>query len=355
MGADDEQREHSGPAGSDAERRFARAAAAELRATGRETRIQAVWIRPAWWLVQALCAGAGVVASVVSVDTPLAGLIVAAAALLLAIADVTRVPLLRRLTIARATQDVVSPPPRRDGERAVTLVITAPLDRLRRGLPYRLHVPLIALSLASLAVVAACAGARLADVDATWLSAVQLVPTIVLLVALVAFLDQGFAEPFPDDRATEAALALVRQLDADPPRHLDVAVVLAGAGSSHGAGLRAWLAGRRARGMRPSDVAIVDLQPHAGSEQVWWERDGVVFATGLHPQLRSAARGAAAGDPELGARAVTGPDATGAGVARGAGWPAIAVGVGDDARVSVAFAEALVRDLDERLATPASG
>ena len=108
----------------------------------------------------ALRRGSASLASVISVDAPLAGLIVAAVAFLLAVADVTRLPLLRRLTIARATQNVVSAPPGRDAQRPVTLVITAPLDRPRRGLAYRLRVPMIGLSLASLLVVAGCAGAR---------------------------------------------------------------------------------------------------------------------------------------------------------------------------------------------------
>ncbi len=350
MGEDGATADDGGTTGSDGERRLALALAGRLRDAGREARVQPFWVRPAWWLVQALCAAAGVVASVVAVGDALAGLIVAGAALVLAAADLTRLPLLRRLTIARASQTVVSPPVPRPGERAVTLIVTAAVDRPRQGWQRRAGLPLIALALVSLALVTGCAAARLAGAG-SWIGVVQLVPTIVLLVALAGFLDEGLADPARDDRAPEAAVELARLLDADPPRNLDVAVVLAGAGAALGAGLRRWLDGRRARGMNPLDVAILHLEawPAAGEDVLWWRRDGIVLAAALHPQLREAASAASAELAEPGARVRSGPDATGAGVARAAGWPAIAVGVGEDRTACVAFAHSLVRHLDGAL------
>ena len=339
-----------GTTGSDGERRLALALAERLRTGGREARVQSFWVRPAWWLVQAVCAAAGIVASVLAVGDALAGLILAGVALVLAVADVTRFPLLRRLTVARATQTVVSPPVVRPGERAVTLIVTAAVDRPRQGLQRRLGTPLIALSFVSLALVAGCAAGRLVGAG-DWIGVVQLVPTIILLVALAGFLDQGLADPADDDRAPEAAVELARLLDDDPPDNLDVAVVLAGAGAALGAGLRRWLDGRRARGMRAQDVAILHLEawPATGEDVLWWRRDGIVLAAALHPQLRVAATEASAELGEPGARVRSGPDATGAGAARATGWPAIAVGVGDDRAASVGFALSLVRHLDEAL------
>ncbi len=350
MDGDETTAQHGGTTGSDGERRLALVLAQRLREDGREARVQAFWVRPAWWLVQALCAAAGVVASVLAVGDALAGLIVAGVALVLAVADVTRFPLLRRLTVARATQTVVSPPVAGPGDRAVTLIVTAAVDRPRQGLQRRLGAPLIALSLVSLALVAGCAAGRLAGAG-SWIGFVQLVPTIALLIALAGFLDQGLADPAVDDRAPETAVELVRVLDADPPRNLEVAVVLAGAGSALGAGLRRWLDGRRAREMRPQDVAILHLEawPAAGGDILWWRRDGIVLAAALHPQLRTAATAASADLAPPGARVRSGPDATGAGAARATGWPAIAVGVGDDRAACIAFLLGLVRHLDEAL------
>src|SRR4051794_5461190 len=93
---------------SDAERRAARRHAAILRRAGRTVHVEALWVRPAAAPALAACAAAGVAASVLSVDHALAGLIVAGVALALALAELGPLPLLRRLTYARATQNVLS-------------------------------------------------------------------------------------------------------------------------------------------------------------------------------------------------------------------------------------------------------
>ena len=58
------------PACSDAERRRAAKLARALEASGRSTRTVTLWVRPYWWAAVALCAAAGVLASVVGVDNP---------------------------------------------------------------------------------------------------------------------------------------------------------------------------------------------------------------------------------------------------------------------------------------------
>src|SRR3954454_9809368 len=107
---------------TDAERRAARRHAAALRAAGRTVRTETIWIRAAWAPVLAACAAAGVAASVVSVDHPAVALTIAGAALVLALAEQSPWPVLRRVaTFARATQNVVSPSAA--PARAVTLVL----------------------------------------------------------------------------------------------------------------------------------------------------------------------------------------------------------------------------------------
>ena len=340
--------ESSGTAGSDAERRFALELARDLRDGGRDARVQTFWFRGAWWLTLAACAAGGIVASVLSVGNPLPGLVVAARAAVLAAAELTGFPVLRRLTRARASQNVVSPPPSRPGERPVTLILTAATDRPRRGLATRLRLPLPVLTIAALVLIGACAGLRVAGIDDGWVGAAQVVPTLVALVALVTFLDQGVADVAERPPAAAAVLELARVLDAEPPRHLDVAVVLAGAGAAQAAGLRRWLDGRRRRGMLAAQVAIVHLEPTG--EPLWWERDGIALPSALHPQLRDCAREAAAGDPPA-ARPVRRMQGTAAAWARADRWPVIAVGVSDD---DVQFVRTLVRNLDERLGASSS-
>ncbi|MCW3039625.1 MAG: hypothetical protein JWM31_1530, partial [Solirubrobacterales bacterium] len=119
--------EDRGPC-SDGERLAAREAAKELRAIGRRgVRTRTVWVRPGGPWVAAALAVAGVVASVLSVDHPVAGLAVALSALVLLLDDrFGRAPLLRRFTYARATQNVVSGPWSDDAP--VRLIVTASLD-----------------------------------------------------------------------------------------------------------------------------------------------------------------------------------------------------------------------------------
>lgn len=342
--------EQSGVAGSDAERRAALALAGRLRELGREPRVQTLWVHPAWWAPQALAAALGVAASVTGVSAPVAGLAIAAAALLVALLDLAPAAPLRRLTPARATQNVVSAPAEIP-PGAVTLIITAAVDRPRRGLARRFPGGVLRWSLGALTVLLLCCVARVAGLEADWLGWVQFPPTLVLLVCLLALLDQAVADPGEnDDRgALEAALALTAALDGDPPAHLAVAVVLAGAGGGQSAGLRAWLRARRRRGLLPADVALLHLEPTLGEAPSWWARDGLVIAGRLHPQLVRAARAAAAGDPDLGATERTRLTGTAAAIARRGRWPAIAVGIGDP-EPGVAFAQALVRELDGELA-----
>src|SRR4051794_36603052 len=205
---------------SDAERRAARRHAATLRRAGRTVRVEALWVRPATAATLAACAAAGVAASVVSVDRPLAGLIVAGVALALAAAELGPLPLLRRLTYARATQNVLSAAAAGAPAKPVTLVLVAATDRPRAGLLHRAGIPPGPVTVPALALVAACAAARVAfDAGGTLLGAVQLVPTAALVLAVGGLVDAAVAAPAPaDEGAVEAVITAARRLDAAPAR-----------------------------------------------------------------------------------------------------------------------------------------
>jgi hypothetical protein len=249
---------------TDAERRAALALAARLRGAGRVPRIEARWVRPGWPAWQALFAGAAVVGSVLSVDHPTTGLIVAGAALALSLAHGRgRLPLGR----ARATQDVVAPAPQ---PREVTLVVMAAVDRPRSALLHRVPVPLIWLR-AALGLTAALAAARVAGIEGIGLGAAQLVPAVVLLVALAGFLDAA-VEPAAeaDAAATDAAIELAT--------HAPWAeIVLVGGGEP---GLRARL---RADRRSPEEVVVLWLEP--ASKSAW---------RSAHPTLAALAHDAGA-------------------------------------------------------------
>ncbi len=337
---------------SNAERLTARRAVRELRAVGRRgVRTQTEWVRPAGTLVAAALALAGVGASVAAVDHPKAALGVLVAALVLLAGDLSgRAPVLRRLTYARATQNVISVGGR-PGAR-VRLVVTACLDtprgglldssgrlarllsRTRRGLRGHLPGRYGALLIGLLGVIA-CVGARVAGVDGRWLGAVQLAPTLVLLAAtglLVDALTARVGRPGAGANASAAAvaIALVAALDRRPPQALGVDLVLAGAGEAGALGMRCWVRRQRRDGVRPEDVAVLHIAACGRGRPVWWTRDGLVLARPYHPQLVRVAERTAAAEAHLGARPHQTRRATGASAARAAGWPAIAVGCVDD-------------------------
>ncbi|MDX6697570.1 MAG: hypothetical protein QOE65_967 [Solirubrobacteraceae bacterium] len=378
--------------GTDAERRAARWLAAVLREDlDREAQVETVWVRPHQALVVALHAVVGVAASLVAATRPAVGLGLALAALLSWVLDgLGLVHLLRRLTPARATQNLISPPTaatRSGRQRIVRLVITAPYDAGRGGLARREAVrravawlrgvtrgrlPGAGTFLAlALAAIAALAGARLAGADGTWVGVVQLVPTVGLMAALALAVDSTLSRTVPGagDPAsgTAVALALAAALDRGPPRHLGVEVVLAGAGQGPSLGMREFVAARRRR-WRPEATAVLELRACARGRPRWWVSDGAVVPQRLHPTLAGAAAEVAS---DHDARPHRGRQASGAWRARRARWPAIAVGTLEDEawsrdshtdrdtpdrvdpramRDALAFALAIVRALDDDLA-----
>jgi hypothetical protein len=271
---------------TDAERRAALALVRRLRRARRSPHVEARWVRPGWPAWQALCALAGVVGAVLSVDHPLAGLIVAAAALAVSAAHGRgRLPLGR----ARATQDVVAPARE---PRAVALVVLAAVDRPRTSVLGRVPAALELLQ-GALALTVALTVARVAGADGTLVGAAQLVAAVGALVAAAGFFDaivQPAAEA--DPAAANAAIAMAR---AAPWAE----VVFVGAGEL---GLRARL---RAERRAPEATVLLWLEPAA---LPWWRS--------AHPTLAAIAgeagaprrRGRALPAGERPALALGGPD-----------------------------------------------
>jgi hypothetical protein len=333
--------------GTDAERRAAVWLAQVLRDDlGREVTTETVWVRPQRAAVLALHAAAGVAASVVAASQPAVGLGIAAAALVSWCLDQLGFAHLgRRLTPARATQNLHSPPTAATAtgrQRIVRLVIAAAYDAPRTGIARRElfrrvlarlheltrgHVPgsgaVIALALAA---VAGLAGARLGGIDASWVGAVQLVPTIVLLGAVGFAVDAGLVRvgPGANDPASGAgvAIALAAALDQDPPRHMGVELVLAGAGDGPSLGMRAFARSRRKR-YRPEATAVIHLAACGRGRPRWWVSEGLLLPLRFHPRMRELAR-------KAGGAPYRGHGASGGWRARLVRWPAITIGCLED-------------------------
>ena len=276
-------------AGTDAERRAAVLLASDVAERGHAVWTDTHWLRPGWAWPVAFASLLGAAGSLVSVTAPLAGVIAAAvAALCLALESAGITSPLRLLTRRRATQCVVSLPEDHDG---VTLIVAAPYDAPRRGLVLNDRWRSAAAGLGdarpwlagcALVITGAAAG-RLAGAEATWLGAIQLVPTVVLIAALAAAVDIALSEFSPGAgpaSAAAVAMAIHEELASDPGG-IAAGLLLYGAGASGPHALRAQL--RRERADRLLTV-VRELGPCAEGEPAWRTR---------HPQLRRAAQLAA--------------------------------------------------------------
>ncbi len=334
--------------GTDAERRAAQWLRQVLRDDlDREVVTETVWVRPQRAAVLALHAALGVAASVVAASRPAIGLGVAAVALVSWCLDALGwAHIGRRLTPARATQNLISPPTaatRSGRKRIVRLIITAPYDAPYSGIAGRelLRRPLArlraltgghlpgsgALVALALAAITGLAGARLDGIDDSWVGAVQLVPTVVLLAVLGLSVDAALSRPGPgaNDPAsgTGVAIALAAELDREPPRHMGVEVVLAGAGSGPALGMRDFARGRR-KAYRAEATAVVNLAACGRGRPRWWVSDGPLLPLRYHPRLRELAAREGGGAP------FRGHGATGGWRARLVHWPTITVGCLED-------------------------
>jgi hypothetical protein len=106
-------------------------------------------------------------------------------------------------------------------------------------------------------------------------------------------------------------------LDAQPPRALAPEVVIAGAGEAGGLGMAAYVAARR-RELAAEEVVVVHLRGAPGPVR-YLATDGEHFPLRLHPRLIDFAEVVAGATP------AHGRGRSGARVARGARWPAIAL------------------------------
>jgi hypothetical protein len=250
--------EGRGP-GTDAERRAANMLAGRLRAIGRRVEIEPFFCHPQYALVHLIHAILAIAGSLLATVQPAVGF---GLVLLVAVSTYldlnTRLYLVRSLLFRRISQNVVSPGDRPDAPRRLILVahydaartgyvFGRPLawlnqrgDRVRLLLgPFRLFFWI------GLAPLLPILGARMAGLDATWLSALQAIPTITLIVAAFLLIDVALSDIVPGayDNASgvAAVLSAAQDLTADPPQNLDVWVVLTGSEESFCEGMRAFV------------------------------------------------------------------------------------------------------------------
>lgn len=371
--------------GSDAERRAALRLRDRLAGLGRAAAVETLWVRPSVAGAAAWAAGLGVVGSVLAVPEPRAGLALLVVVLVLYLPELAglRMRPLRRLTRERATQNVVAPAPGAlsDGDsaerRRFTLVIAAGCDAPPR--PRGLARPLspvarrlwpsgrawLAVALLALVVTA---GLRALGDDGRGLGAVQLVPTVALLLAAVGLLEVALApagEGVREAGGAAVALALAAALHDAPPRHLGVDVLIAGAASADAAGMERWVRTHR-RAFRAEEVAVLTFGACDAGHPRWRTGDGPALRLRAHPRLLALCAGVAEREPALGASATAGRGGSLALPPRRTGWPSLGMetsgGGGRDAvlgpealRRTLDFCVALVAALDDEIGRGAPG
>jgi hypothetical protein len=335
-------------AGTDAERRAANWLSSELQAAGLDARVEPFWCRPNWALAHLWHVALALVGSLVAVSSPKVGGVLIVIALVSAVADaLTGRSLGRRLSPERASQNIISEPSIA-GSRPVTLLLTANYDAGRTGLAYRTtpRRALVAVNrrlggaapgwlgwtMVAIVWLLAVAIGRVGGARGTAISALQLVPTVGLVLAAALLIELATSDrgPAANDNASgvAAALALARALSTGPPRNLAVELVLTGAGDGDGIGLSRYLHARR-KTLKRANTVVLGLAAAGGGEPRWWVSDGALVPRRYFATLRQLCARIASEESYLNAAPHSDRGASPAQPGRAAGLPAITIGCRD--------------------------
>lgn len=374
-------------AGSESEREAAEHLAERLRSQGRGVEVEPISVHPNWALTHALHALLAVAGSLVSVALPLVGIVILALVALSALGDLTgTLLLLRRLTGRRASQNVIS---REDSDKPGALVLVAHYDAARAGAIFgpkalerratiakRLRSP-IGLGggfLISIFLILFCTLVRGLGIEATILSVVQFVPTVLLVLAVPVLLDIQLSAPVPgaaDNASGVATVLALAERYGGKLEQLDLWVLFTGAGEAMSLGIREWLKRHRTELPRGRTVFLnVDKVAHGTVR--YTTKEGFLLAASYDSRLVTICEEIAEGDEEdrFGARAVVTRETSDTVPVHARGHPAIKVSclgaldyqpnyhqptdtadrVDDDALGrGYEFCSALIEQMDERL------
>ena len=306
--------------GTDAERRAANRLAEHLRRSKRKAEIEPTYVHPEYSLVIAAHVLLAIAGSLLALVLAPAGFVlVLLAATSLYLDQNTRLYLIRRLFFRRASQNVVSPGTQPDAP--ARLILTAHYDAAKTGYVFgprstrfarrlsegaRLVLgPIRVIFWAGLVPLLAVTAARLAGLDATWLSIAQLIPTALLLVATMLLLDIALSGVVPGayDNASgvAATLSIAEELGADPPRNLDVWVVLPGAEEANCEGMARWINAHRGD-LDPLTTYFLNLDSVSYGDPHFLLSEGAIVSYRLDARLAELCAAIAAADHDDGDR-----------------------------------------------------
>ena len=294
--------EGRGP-GTDAERRAANMLAGRVRALGRRAEIEPTYVHPNYALIHAVHVALALAGSVLATAEPAIGFALVLFAATSMYLDLnTRFYLLRRLFFRRASQNVVSPGDNPDAPLRVILV--AHYDAARSGYVFgergvkaarrlsergRLLLgPWRLIFWGGMTPLLPILGARMAGVDAQWLSILQLFPTILLILAGFLLIDIALSRIVPGayDNASgvAAVLSVADELRAEPAPNLDVWILLTGAEECLDEGFRSWVLANRKQLDRERTV-IVNVDSVSYGSVHYELSEGPVISHPMDPEL----------------------------------------------------------------------
>ena len=345
-------------AGTDAERRAAMHLRERLRRMGREAELEAVEVRPRFGLTHTLHALLAIVGSVVAVSSPTTGAALVLAAGVLVALDLTgTVAITRRLTGRRASQNVFSP---EDGGRAGTLILVAHYDIGRDAPAFRLARRVLrspwAVLLGAIAALLVCVWLRALGLEGNVLTAVQFVPTVLLILLVPALADLELSNAADGEADNAAGVATVLALAEDlggTLRSFDVWVLLTGSQKPFAAGMGAWLRQHRSE-LDRERAAVINVDGVGSGPVRFARREGALRARRAHPQLLRICEEIAEDDGDGGsydARPASFLERTDASAARSKKLPAITLSCSGEEVTAEGLERmrAFCRDLIERL------
>lgn len=275
-------------AGTDAERRAAGHLRNQLTDMGREADLQSIRVWPRFGVAHALHALLAVVGSVVAVSTPAPGSALVLLAALLTFLDAAGyLRVVRAMLGGRASQNVES---REHTDKPGVLVVAAGYDSPREsgalGLSTRLlRDPWLAMT-AFMLVILVCGAVRLAGIDSIVVTAVQFVPTVLLILIIPALIDVHLSGA-GEDRAGAGAVVTTLRLAEDlggQLEHFDLWVVLTGANQPFALGMAAWLRQRR-KELDRQRTAVVSIGAAGSGPVRYTRREGPIFSQRSHRNL----------------------------------------------------------------------
>jgi len=299
-----------------------------------------------------------IVGSVVAVSSPTTGAALVLAAGVLVALDLTgTVAITRRLTGRRASQNVFSP---EDGGRAGTLILVAHYDIGRDAPAFRLARRVLrspwAVLLGAIAALLVCVWLRALGLEGNVLTAVQFVPTVLLILLVPALADLELSNAADGEADNAAGVATVLALAEDlggTLRSFDVWVLLTGSQKPFAAGMGAWLRQHRSE-LDRERAAVINVDGVGSGPVRFARREGALRARRAHPQLLRICEEIAEDDGDGGsydARPASFLERTDASAARSKKLPAITLSCSGEEVTAEGLERmrAFCRDLIERL------